>query len=381
NRSLDGLLRPELRNCHVPLWNYTLLRCQIFLVYFIAGLKKLDMDWVTGYSMQNLSSRWVFDPFRLLLSDDQIDLYVVHIGGLLLDMFLGFFLFLDKTRPAALFFGSSFHFMNSQMFNIGMFSYMMLATLPLFCSPDWPRKVLQRIPLPCGLNTPQQLQSNVHCVYPRKSPKSHKEQGSRIHHQLFSGVTVIYLITQMFLPYSHCITKGYNSWTNGLYGYSWDMMVHSWNTQHVRITYRDLDTGEQGYLDPHAWAPSQSNRWSSHADMVKQYTICIADRLTEYNITNVELYMDVWRSLNDRFQQRLYDPNVNLLTTQWGAFSEVSFSFPLLSDLSDWRRKLSEIQAELYSLSNYTDVVFVADFPGLTLENYIQPDLGNTSIT
>ena len=37
---------------------------QFFLVYFIAGLKKLDLDWVTGYSMNELSRHWVFFPFK-----------------------------------------------------------------------------------------------------------------------------------------------------------------------------------------------------------------------------------------------------------------------------------------------------------------------------
>lgn len=44
--------------------------------------------------------------------------------------------------------------------------------------------------------------------------------------------------------------QGYNNWTNGLYGYSWDMMVHSRSHQHVKITYKDGVTGEIGYLNP-----------------------------------------------------------------------------------------------------------------------------------
>lgn len=47
----------------------------------------------------------------------------------------------------------------------------------------------------------------------------------------------------------NCV-QGYNNWTNGLYGYSWDMMVHVWNTQKAVITYVDADTGEIGYLNP-----------------------------------------------------------------------------------------------------------------------------------
>lgn len=51
-------------------------------------------------------------------------------------------------------------------------------------------------------------------------------------------------------PYSPSPPQGYNNWTNGLYGYSWDMMVHSRSHQHVKITYRDGLTGEVGYLKP-----------------------------------------------------------------------------------------------------------------------------------
>lgn len=46
------------------------------------------------------------------------------------------------------------------------------------------------------------------------------------------------------------LSQGYNNWTNGLYGYSWDMMVHSRSHQHVKITYKDGVTGEIGYLNP-----------------------------------------------------------------------------------------------------------------------------------
>lgn len=55
----------------------------------------------------------------------------------------------------------------------------------------------------------------------------------------------------------HYFAQGYNNWTNGLYGYSWDMMVHSRSHQHVKITYRDGKTGDMGYLNPGvswAWA-------------------------------------------------------------------------------------------------------------------------------
>jgi len=61
----------------------------------------------------------------------------------------------------------------------------------------------------------------------------------------------------------------------------------------------------------------------------------------------------------------MFDPRVDLVAAQWSAFDEVTWLMPLLSELSDWRRRLDEIQRDIYVSTNDTDVVFVADFPGL----------------
>lgn len=123
---------------------------KIFIVYFIAGIKKLDADWVEGYSMSYLAHHWLFDPFkyvpthtisasnlwllhfksltvlcfvclRVILPVELVNVLVVHGGGLVLDLTAGYLLFFDATRPYAFFFVSYFHCMNSQLFSIGEF--------------------------------------------------------------------------------------------------------------------------------------------------------------------------------------------------------------------------------------------------------------------
>lgn len=395
--SLDGLLFKKKRNAHIPLWNYTLFRFQIFLLYFYAGLKKLDLDWVSGYSMHKIADNFVFAPFRLFLTEDQIGYFVVHLGGLIIDLFLGFFLFFDGTRKIAFLIGTSFHLMNSQIFSIGMFPWTCIATMPLFCPTDWPRKMFTRFPRSMSFILPadDQLQRSCHCIYEKEDIKAetHRKRDTSkvvddklapptragLYHKLSITAMIAYICVQCILPYSHGITKGYNNWTNGLYGYSWDMMVHNWQLQHVKITYINKDTGEEGYLNPTAWTPG--GRWNSHADMVKQYARCVQEKMRSFDIPNVELYIDVWRALNDRFQQRTYDPRVNILEADWSPFSNPSWTLPLLVDLSDWRGKLAEIQKSIHENVNDTDVVFVADFPGMYLENFLHEDLGNTSVT
>ncbi|KAG8574611.1 hypothetical protein GDO81_009249 [Engystomops pustulosus] len=122
---------------------------------------------------------------------------------------------------------------------------------------------------------------------------------------------------------------------------------------------------------------TQTRRWKDHADMLKQYATCLQGLLGAYNISEPEIYFDVWVSINDRFQQRLYDPTVDIVKADWSPFHKTPWVKPLLVDLSPWRAKFQEIED---SLDNQTDVVFIADFPGLHLENFVSEDLGNTSI-
>ena len=39
---------------------------QIFIVYFVAGIKKLESDWLNSHSVPELSKHWIFWPLRYL---------------------------------------------------------------------------------------------------------------------------------------------------------------------------------------------------------------------------------------------------------------------------------------------------------------------------
>nr|XP_009680570.1 PREDICTED: vitamin K-dependent gamma-carboxylase [Struthio camelus australis] len=149
----------------------------------------------------------------------------------------------------------------------------------------------------------------------------------------------LYVLEQFFLPYSHFITQGYNNWTNGLYGYSWDMMVHSRFHQHVKITYRDGLTGEVGYLKPGVSAPGHLGPSQAPHSLV--------------------------------------DPRVDIVQAEWSPWRPTPWLLPLLLELSPWRARLQALES---TLDNHTEVVFIADFPGLHLENFVSEDLGNTSL-
>lgn len=149
-RSLDGFLLQKHHSdasssSSVPRWNYLLLRIQFFVMYFVAGLKKFEPDWLWGYSMMSLGHHRAFAPFRyacrahILLADRRttvhpticivcyryvfsaefVDHWIVHVGGFLIDLLSGFGLCFRSTRPFTVVVLLAFHGLNSLMFTIG----------------------------------------------------------------------------------------------------------------------------------------------------------------------------------------------------------------------------------------------------------------------
>lgn len=88
-----------------------------------------------------------------------------------------------------------------------MFPYVMLASSPLFCSPEWPRKLVSHCPKRLQELLPLKAapQPSASCMYKRNRAKGGQKPGLR--HQLGAAFTLLYLLEQLFLPYSHFLTQ------------------------------------------------------------------------------------------------------------------------------------------------------------------------------
>lgn len=76
---------------------------------------------------------------------------------------------------------------------------------------------------------------------------------------------------------------------------------------------------------------------------------------------NLSIYIDVWCSLNGRFQQRMFNSSIDMLTVDWHPFKPVSFLMPLLTEYNSYRYvsiyivlDLSRIQNKILNTSKCT---------------------------
>lgn len=255
-----------------------------------------------------------------------------------------------------------------------MFPYVMMASSFIFCNPRSFDAVLSKT---FCFKSSFYDKSTTSVVEITTSEKNSADPNRWTFSRMCAACfCLIYVASQSFLPYSHFITKGYNGWTQGLYGYSWDMMVHSFSNQHIKIMYRNLDNGDVGYLKPEAFLRNKRFRWTSQPAMAYQYAVCIKEQLKKSGVNNSAVYFDVWKSMNKRFKQRIYNPEIDVANYRWSPFLKPAFVLPLMTDLSNWRGELQNIKDKWKKYR----VVFVADFPGLHLDNYVSEDIGNAAI-
>lgn len=269
--------------------------------------------------------------------------------------------------------------MNSRLFSIGMFPWVCLAELPLFYDRSWPRLWMHMF------KTDKMERVTK---FPDKCKRKYSNTNLKFKQKFVVCLILLYCSSQVFLPYSHFITEGCNGWTNGIYGYSWDMMIHAWDTTLTVVEVVDRNNNGQHFLHPNAF--SVNDRWTKHPDMAYQYAQCIQQNLVEDFLVNdqsrigsqnISIYFDAWSSLNGRFQQRMFDPSVDMLSVEWSPFKSVHWMKPLLQQFTSKRTELLAITKDVLSWNNFTDVLFIADFPDQTVESYISKDLDNVTLT
>ncbi len=130
-----------------------LFRFQIALVYFYAGVAKIDEDWIAGRTLS------VMVPTSRLaaLSSPFVSAHGVAVAmswiGLLFDLLVAPALFFRRTRTVSLIALILFHLHNAVTFRLVHLPWMMLLVASVFLDPDWPRKLLRFLPRMAPLPT------------------------------------------------------------------------------------------------------------------------------------------------------------------------------------------------------------------------------------
>lgn len=289
SHSVDALLRPSLRARFVPRWSLDVLRAQMAIVYFFGGLAKLNPDWFAGEPLRQWMAERTDFPFIGHLFREEWMVALFSAGGLLIDLFIVPLLLWKPTRIPALLLATTFHLMNSQLFNIGIFPWFAIGATLMFMPPAWFRRLLAFLP------GEQAFTGSVGFAYSR---------------WITVGI-LLYFAVQVLLPLRHWLYPGDPSWTEEGHTLAWHMRLRS-KSGDIAFYLSDPDSGSAWQVDARDYLTSrQFDQMKDNPDMILRFSHHLADLHRDAH-PNIRVHVRAMISLNSREPQLLIDPTADL---------------------------------------------------------------------
>jgi uncharacterized membrane protein YphA (DoxX/SURF4 family) len=140
----------------VPFWTIFLLRGQLVIAYFYAGVSKLNLDWLLDAApvrwdlaeahfttdLQPYLTAAQFQWLTGVLHSPQLAYFIAY-AGVAFDLAVGFLFLIRRTRMFALILMILFHATNHFVIyaNIDWFPLVGVTTALIFLDPDWPARL------------------------------------------------------------------------------------------------------------------------------------------------------------------------------------------------------------------------------------------------
>lgn len=292
--SIDAWRKPHLTDSTIPAWTLWLLRFQIIVVYFFAGLAKLNADWLfaaqpmriwlTARSDLPIAGPWLAEPWMA---------YLASWFGAIFDLSIPFLLLLSRTRPAAYAAVVLFHIITAFLFPIGMFPWIMIAITLIFFPPDWPRRLLALK----GNNTSGETKDHFR---PRVLSKS--------------GICLLasYCLVQLIVPLRAWFYPQQGAWDGRGFNFAWRVMLveKTGNVEFFGIDPKTR-THERIALQPYITS-RQRMMMAQDPHMIRIFAAYLSDQYALAGKPGWEIRAEAFTTLNGRPSQQLVNSDINL---------------------------------------------------------------------
>lgn len=296
--SIDARRTPALRARTVPAWTLNLLRFQVGVVYFFAGLAKVNADWLLHAQPLRL---WLAARSDLPIVGPWLnELWVAYMAswcGALFDLTIPFLLLHRRTRAPAYVAVIVFHVATWLLFNLGMFPWiMMVAALVLF-PPDWPRTLADRV-----MNRFGKIASSISppCTRVTRLPRW--------------GLALLatYALLQLALPLRPYLMSQSPAWTGSGFNLAWQVMIVE-KTGFVEFHAVDSVSGQRHRIaTKEHLTPRQELMMAQDPQLIRAFARHLSSELKSHGQTAVQIKVNAYASLNGRPSQPMINPAVDL---------------------------------------------------------------------
>jgi hypothetical protein len=295
--SLDVARGGVSQSDDAPAWSLWLLRGQMGIVYFFAGLAKLSSpDWWDGKPMDVFLSNHINFPLVGRWFTDDWVVHAAAYSGMLFDLLIIPTLLWRRTRILGIALAVTFHLSNSLIFNIQIFPWLALAATLLFLPPSWPRLGGQW----------RRLSESAVTTF--RAPARLTTRQTAI-----ASLLGLYFLVQLLLPLRHYFYDGNAEWTTAGHYHAWRMLLSDMQGE-TTLFLVSQDPPAMCEIDTLAYLyPSQAG-FLDQPDRIYQFARYIGDQYRARGADGFEVRAWTNYTFNGREARALVDPDADLLT-------------------------------------------------------------------
>ena len=303
--SVDNLIKKKSYSL-IPKWNVDSLKLMICIVYFYAGIAKINTDWLIEAQPLRI---WLTSKYDLpIVGNTLFQMDWIHVffswAGMFYDLFIAFILLYKKTRPFGFFLVITFHIMTAILFPaIGMFPYIMITSSIIFLEPKTHKKIL----------------NNCFSLFKKFFDKVSKiERYNYKRAKITQSLLIIFFIIQLVFPFRYFLYPGELFWNEQGYRFSWRVMLIE-KKGFTEFKVVDGETSESFYvLNEEFLTEFQERQMSFQPDFILEYAHYLGDYYNKNGYNDVEVYAESYVTLNGRTSKVFVDPNVDLMKESRG---------------------------------------------------------------
>ncbi|MEO9802095.1 MAG: HTTM domain-containing protein [Reichenbachiella sp.] len=300
--SVDARKNPKISYDRIPQWTIDSIKLMLGIVYFYAGLAKLNSDWLIHAMPLKI---WLPGGYDLPVLGYWLQQVWVHYAlswiGALYDLSVPFLLLYSATRWLGYSLVIIFHLLTSMLFPIGMFPYIMIASTLIFFPPK------------LHLNLLNHLSRWVEWIRPGSQPgRVLIYDGKSLRQKVKVSLFIAFFALQLTLPFRYVLYPGELFWTEEGFRFSWRvMLMEKAGSTNFKIV--DKQTGKWFYVDNSDFLTSfQEKQMSFQPDFILEYAHYLKKHFEDQGHQDIEIYVDSYVALNGRPSRPYINPNIDL---------------------------------------------------------------------
>lgn len=284
----------------VPKWTVDSIKLMLGIVYFYAGLAKLNSDWLVRAMPLKI---WLPSKYDIPVIGGMMDQEWVHYlfsyTGAIYDLTIPFLLLYKKTRGVAFFMVVVFHVLTRILFPIGMFPYIMIVSTLIFFDPSVHHRIIAFISRFFKITSKVANTKKAWVMHPVRS-------------KIITGMFALFFIVQLLFPFRYVLYPGELFWTEEGFRFSWRVMLIE-KAGYANFKIVDKKKGTYFYVNNDDFLTTfQQKQMATQSDFILQYAHYLKKHFESQGHQNVGVYVESYVTLNGRLSTTYIDPEVDL---------------------------------------------------------------------